>query len=77
MRDKPYVRPVDPHAERHCGDDDVGTLGEECFLAAAAIRIGEAGVIGQRRKAAPGQPRRQSVDFSSRRTVDDAGLAAR
>ncbi len=75
MHDEAHVGAVDPHPERHRGDDDVGVLVEEGVLIAAALAVAEAGMVRPRAHARFGQPRRQRIDFLPGRAIDDAGLA--
>src|SRR6185503_1462182 len=65
-----------PHAERDGRDDDVDTFAQERDLVAAALRVGKAGMVRQRRNTDAAQPRRQRVDLAPRRAVDDPRLPA-
>ena len=76
MHDEAHIRTIDAHAESDGCNDDVGVLVEEGILVAAALGVGEAGVIGLGANAGLDQPRRQRVDFAPRGAVDDARLAA-
>ena len=48
VHDEAHVRAIDPHPERDRRDDDVGVLFEERVLVAAALVVGQAGVVRQR-----------------------------
>ena len=76
MDDETHVRTIDAHAESDGGHDDVGVLVEEGILVAAALGVGEAGVVGLGANAGLDQPRCQRIDFAPRGAVDDARLAA-
>ena len=76
MHDEAHIRTIDAHAESDRGHDDVGVLVEEGILVAAALAVGEAGVIGLGANAGLDQPRCQRIDFAPRGAVDDARLAA-
>ena len=74
--DEPHVGSIDAHAEGDGGDDDVGVLVEERVLIPAALVVGKPGVVRPGADAGLGQPRRQRIDLTPRRAVDDARLAA-
>jgi hypothetical protein len=61
--DEPDVGAIDPHAEGDRRDDDVHALAEEGVLVAAAFRLGQTGVIGERRRAFRRQPCGERVHF--------------
>ena len=76
VHDEADVGPIDAHAERDRRDDESAPFVEERGLVAAALGVGEPGVIRQGAHTALAQPRRERVDLAARRAVDDPRLAA-
>ena len=56
MDHEPHVGPVDAHAERDRGDDDVGPLVDERLLVRVPRLVGHARVVGERPHAEPLKP---------------------
>ena len=74
MRDEPYVRFVDAHAESDGCDHDHGVVTQESFLVFGAGSGVEPRVVGQGVKAPNFEPLGGCRHAFAGQTVDDAGL---
>src|SRR6185503_1617671 len=75
MHDIADVRSIDPHPERHRGDDDVRPLVEKRLLMPAADLVGQTGVVRHGGMAVLLQPCGERLDLLAGSAIHDPRLA--